>query len=585
MKLNKSFLRLAYSAPLVLAILLSYSCTSELISEKGTGILPENTYPLEFSVALDGHQQSRAGGKDTWNAGDKVGVKLYDKTSVYRISADAVSLEPDVTGEKLYWENMDKSLVKSWFPAEKVVKNISDQSAGYSDFDFLYAEKEMDYTSTGADATLTFKHQMSKVECTVNSDASLTVNAVKFFGATEVTYDAGIVSPAPGLGEITPEKSSDTPAKYTAVLCPMQMQNEYFILVETNKGDFVYKSSSETETNLKAGYLHKFSITVVEGDVKFSASGVTGWTEDLTESDAVAKKFTVTLPDVRPGSLVITDLNTSAQVTPSGESFQTTTTGFSIEYTPLSDEESKTFIIDGGGIGNVNRTWVKTDDTPTYKYTFRFTGIKSDIKLSYGEYLQVGDYYFNDNTCSVVPTKTGGSTCIGIVFHVGTGNGDDKANYPEPILSKGIRGYAVALNDAGKFKWAVDLQNVVSNTGADESIWDGYKNTIIVKNVDNDFSNYPAFEKCVNFQPTVTNCSGWYLPSVAQIEYIYNNRESLKPLFDKINGAGIIDPNSGFYWSSTQKGDSQNDAVILWSGGRYFYPKTEEHKVRPVLTF
>lgn len=584
MKLNKSFLRLAYSAPLVLAILLSYSCSSELISEKGTGILPENTYPLEFSVALDGHQQSRAGGKDTWNAGDKVGVKLYDKTSVYRISADAVSLEPDVTGEKLYWENMDKSLVKSWFPAEKVVKNISDQRAGYSDFDFLYAEKEMDYTSTGADATLTFKHQMSKVECTVNSDASLTVIAVKFFGATEVTYDAGIVSAAPGLGEIIPEKSSDTPAKYTAVLCPMQMQNEYFILVETDNGDFVYKSSSETETNLKAGHLHKFNITVVEGDVKFSASGVTGWTEDVTESDAAAKKFTVTLPNVRPGSLVITDLNTSAEVTLSGESFQTTTTGFSIEYTPLAEEESKTFIIDGGGIGNVNRTWVKTDDRPTYKYTFRFTGIKSDITLSYGEYLQVGDYYFSDNTCSVVPTKSG-ATCIGIVFHVGTGNGDDKTNYPEAIQTSGIKGYAVALNDAGSFEWAKTKElGETAITNSDENLFNGYSNTEIIK--EKTISDYPAFEKCVNFQPSASGCSGWYLPSIAQLGTIRTNIDMVKKSFDMLDGANCIDvTNNSWYWSSTQKDSDVNYAVILYGNAFSFWKKTNSCKVRPILTF
>lgn len=579
MKLNKSFLRLAYSAPLVLAILLSYSCSSELISEKGAGILPENTYPLEFSVALDGHQQSRAGGKDTWNPGDKVGVKLYDKTSVYRISADAVSLEPDVTGEKLYWENMDKSLVKSWFPAEKVVKNISVQSAGYSEFDFLYAEKEMDYTSTGADATLTFKHQMSKVECTVNSDASLTVNAVKFFGATEVTYDAGIVSAAPGLGEITPEKSSDTPAKYTAVLCPMQMQNEYFILVETNKGDFVYKSSSETETNLKAGYLHKFNITVVEGDVKFSASGVTGWTEDVTESDAAAKKFTVTLPDVRPGSLVITDLNTSDRVIPSGESFQTTTTGFSIEYTPSSDEESKTFIIDGGGIGNVNRTWVKTDDTHTYKYTFRFTGIKSDITLFYGEYLQVGDYYFSDNTCSVVPTKSG-ATCIGIVFHVGTGNGDDNANYPAPILTNGIRGYVVALNDADNngCQWSSENVDATSN---DKQLWNGYVNT---KAIETKLASYPAFKACVEYATSASqDCSGWYLPSKAQLEEVYIQGSILKELINKSGlDASWLDEAS-WYWNSTQY-DSEK-AEMLLNGGGTAWTKQFEAKVRPVLTF
>ena len=286
------------------------------------------------------------------------------------------------------------------------------------------------------------------------------------------------------------------------------------------------------------------------------------------------------MPNVRPGSLVITDLNTSAQVTPSGESFQTTTTGFSIEYTPSSDEESKTFIIDGGGIGNVNRTWVKTDDVSTYKYTFRFTGIKSDIKLSYGEYLQVGDYYFNDNTCSVVPTKSGGATCIGIVFHVGTGNGDDKKNYPEPILTNGIRGYAVALNDAGSFEWAKTKElGEAAITNSDENLFNGYSNTEFVKGIN--ISDYLAFEECVNFQPAGNGCSGWYLPSAAQLKAVY-----------PINSL-LSNPLDSWYWSSTQKIDNSviigEKAVLMdfssSNSGLSFIEKIYQFNVRPILTF
>lgn len=182
---KKSLLGLACSASLVLVSFLSFSCSGEAITE--VGILPENGYPLRFNVVLDGHVSARAGGKDIWTNGDKIGVQLYDKTSVYQISNDASSLEPSGSSETLYWKNTEKSVVKAWFPADKQDNvNISDQSSGYSDFDFLYAEKEMTFTSVGTEATLSFKHLMSKVECTVTTDYSdLTVNSVKFLGIVQ----------------------------------------------------------------------------------------------------------------------------------------------------------------------------------------------------------------------------------------------------------------------------------------------------------------------------------------------------------------------------------------------------------------
>ena len=207
---------------------------------------------------------------------------------------------------------------------------------------------------------------------------------------------------------------------------------------------------------------------------------------------------------------------------------------------------------------------------------------------------RVGDFYCcssDNNTGYILPKEydlvsSNTHTCIGIVFHLGAGNGDDKANYPDPIQTNGIRGYVVALNDAGNLQWAVDMQNVVSNTGADETIWDGYKNTAIVKASDDDFSNYPAFEKCVNFQPSATGSSGWYLPSIAQLGTIRTNIDIVKKSFDMLDGASCIDvTNNSWYWSSTQKESIINNAVFLWGNNFSTWEKTNLCKVRPILTF
>lgn len=260
---KRSLLGLAYSASLVLVSLLSFSCSSEAITE--VGVLPENGYPLRFNVVLDGHVSARAGGKDSWTNGDKIGVRLYDKTSVYQISNDANSLEPSESSETLYWKNTAKSVVKAWFPADKQDNvNISDQSSGYSNFDFLYAEKEMTFTSVGTEATLSFKHLMSKVECTVTTDYSdLTVNSVKFLGIVQGSFDTGVVSASSVYGDITPEESLESPLKYTAILFPMQIKrDEFFIRVDTNKGEFVFKLGADTDNNLKAGFCYKFNFEI-----------------------------------------------------------------------------------------------------------------------------------------------------------------------------------------------------------------------------------------------------------------------------------------------------------------------------------
>ena len=560
----------------MLAMCCAVSCTSEQITNEGC-LLPEKTYPLLFNVAVDGHE-SRAGGKDAWIQGDEVGVQLGSKQAVYQITSVANALEPKDAENTLYWENSNKALVKAWYPAAKIEnRDISDQSSGYTSFDCLYAEKEMDFMSTGEEATLHFTHLMSKVECTVNSDASLTVSKVTFFGASKLNFEAGVLTASSGLVEITPESDK---GKYTAILYPRQMQNQYFIVVYLSDGStFVYKPTSETDGNLQAGKLHKYEIKVVKGEVNVSASGVASWTEEPSNQDAAQKQsYHVIFPEsLQSDGYVITDLSNDKPITVQDNSFSVSSAGFSITYTETDLSNGFSIL---KGIGEVKRTYNNEDSN--IEYTFSFTNLKRDLTLSYGEYIQVGDYYFSDNTCSALPTKDG-ATCIGVVFHVGTGAGDSKENYAGTSLaSNGIRGYAVALKDAGSFQWATE-EGKSTQTDPNENSWNGYSNNQIVKGAG--VEKFPAFKACAEFAPAALNSSGWYLPSIAQLGEIENNIDILQPMFTAVEGECLKTDKSVWYWSSTQKDSNEGQAVILYGTEYSVYDKVYETYVRPVLTF
>lgn len=587
----------------MLAMCCAVSCTSEQITNEGS-LLPEKTYPLLFNVAVDG-LESRAGGKDVWAPDDQVGVQLGTKQAVYKITSSGTALEPKDAENTLYWENSDKALVKAWYPAAKIEnRDISNQSNGYTSFDCLYAEKEMDFMSTGEEATLHFTHLMSKVECTVKSDASLIVSEVTFFGASKLNFEAGVLTASSGLVEITPESDN---GKYTAILYPRQMQNQYFIVVCLSDGStFVYKPTSETDGNLQAGKLHKYEIKVVKGEVNVSASGVASWTEEPSDQDAAQKQsYHVILPESLPESLqsdgyVITDLSNDKPIKVQGNSFSVSSAGFSITYTET--DLSKGFSI-LKGIGEVKRTYTPEGS----KYTFSFTNLKRDLTLSYGEYIQVGDYYFNDNTCSVLPTKDG-ATCIGIVFHVGTGAGDSKENYAETSLAC-IRGYAVALKDAQESAGIWGPRKHVEGIESSKSYvysYLGYKNSMIVKSL-------PSFGDAVINEPTKSDTywafkvaleytvsapegtSGWYLPSIGQLVDIRRIPEVETLLLSaggdefktdhKPNDYGV----KGGYWSSSEMKESDAWYFSFKEMNYKSWSKSQDFAavsyVRPVLTF
>ena len=248
------------------------------------------------------------------------------------------------------------------------------------------------------------------------------------------------------------------------------------------------------------------------------------------------------------------------------------------------------------GIGKMERT--VSDNSYTFTYTLR-----SDVRLTYGDYAQAGDYYYSDGTWR--PDYVADNGCIGIVFKSGAGESDDISAYGGKLTA--IRGYVVALADAHDEAGAWGIRQRTERNLPSESSYtpkyNGYANTAAIREVTEytttDISKprengqYWAFKVASSYSATApSGSSGWYLPSIGQLADIYN----LPDRAGLFTGAGGTDFESetkdGRYWSSTQmnsydawyyqfNGSGADAFAKSNDGGNYLRPSY----VRAVLTF
>ena len=104
----------------------------------------------------------------------------------------------------------------------------------------------------------------------------------------------------------------------------------------------------------------------------------------------------------------------------------------------------------------------------------------------------------------------------------------------------------VALSDEGNFAWGRR-----DNTTGATNPSDGSANMEVIRAIDPDLSDYPAFKACSDMG------SGWYLPSKDELNRLYSNR------------AAIGGFSEDYYWSSTE--DDSNSAWVQYfnDGGQY----------------
>lgn len=608
----------------VFACLMAASCSD--VTDDGTA-LPDGKYPMTFTASVDGlsapNPASRAttdaDGKTSWTVDDPVAISMDGGANhkVYKIS-DAGTGAMVADGEILYWNKRQETLA-AWYPVSCTVGNsggsevnITDQRSGFGTLENILHAPAQEYTySNGGSVAFTFRHALAKVKVALKKGEGMTDNdlynaTVTFTGYTAGTLGYGGMTGSEGCnGEISPK--AETPAgggaaTYTALVIPQQMQGKKFIKVTIGAGgaarDYFYTPTNSTDARLEAGKQYTYTITVKKTGLAVTVASAPAWGNGgETTGGGEVFSFSVKIPTV-PGVTPTIEGATGS----SGEIYTTTGNSFSIT---LSVGDGVTGFNIKGGVCDVKRTV----ENGSYKFTY--SNIRSDLELVYGDYVEVGDYYYADGTWSPDYTSNGSSACIGIVFKAGAVQGDVASNY-DGRLPDGIHGYVVALTDALTYagEWGVRdtdenngfLPDVSSNT---DTKYNGYTQTKYILNTYTDLTRYEAFSAVKDYTPAApANSSGWYLPSMKQLSdvwqlykgaagnMLYDRLDAigLDNLFQTGNGGNHNKDNQYRYWTSTEKNSTDAWYVIFDTNGTIdAYAKDNGYdrlcRARAILTF
>ena len=143
-------------------------------------------------------------------------------------------------------------------------------------------------------------------------------------------------------------------------------------------------------------------------------------------------------------------------------------------------------------------------------------------------------------------------------------------------------GYAVYLWDIAPVAFA-DSLGVAQGTSADIGALDGNMNT---------FALYDTRETASPMAEAVFDLWRYgqsaYIPSVAQMRLLYAVRETVNPVIERCGGHPLpLDEYDCWYWTSTEVSGQETAKAWLYStgsGAMQETPKTQAHKLRPIIT-
>lgn len=143
-------------------------------------------------------------------------------------------------------------------------------------------------------------------------------------------------------------------------------------------------------------------------------------------------------------------------------------------------------------------------------------------------------------------------------------------------------GYAVYLWDIAPQAFA-DTLGIAQGTSSDIEAYDGNANTFALYNTRETAS--PMAEAVFDLWRYGQSA---YVPSVAQMRLLYAIRETVNPVIERCGGVPLppTDENC-WYWTSTEVEGQQTAKAWLYSvssGAMQETPKTQAHRVRPIIT-
>lgn len=504
--------------------LILLSCMGGMSCTREADIDMTDTDGVVFSANIG--QASRRG-DNSWTGGELIGMQVGESVKTYRISDAATGAM--VTDDEPYTWTSGEYQLQAWSPYTDKSISLTDQSDAEKMFacDLL----ECNTTVNAKSVQLTFKHKMTRVWYELQqfpgyTDEEANNAVISYYGHSSIKYTEGIIDKeGEPNSEILPRKIDDRHGE--AILVPGEMWDKPFIKVVIGGDTYVYTpkhtiaTDEERQTGaLKEGYNQRYYLKVSKKGIEVSMeSSSVGW--DSETIDGVTDgKYNAEIPS---------NLN-NPQITGVENGIITgADNSFSISYTENGN---------GGLLYEGNCTVQRTTDGTSHTYTF--SKIASDIKVSYtSEYLKVGKYYYSNGTFGDEAVKEGCET-VGLVYKLGASKNeydtDQIDNYSGSEL-KSITGYVVSLTSStNKFSWAqgdnLETEFASFENSDDEEKSEGtmYKGYIYTKAIETALINaaekspfWTAFKNLIKTLPTPEGTSGWYIPSVAQLQDIANS--------------------------------------------------------------
>ncbi|MDO4179836.1 MAG: fimbrillin family protein [Bacteroidales bacterium] len=311
MKQNHSLWNMAVA---LLACAGFVACSQDALDDGQNNSLPDGKYPLLLSASVAEAVPTRTAGKNSWTGDgtEYIGVRIGTDGNIgkYVIGANDLA-EPASIDQTIYWQSTDPTYVKAWYPyATQNPVDISNQSGGFADIDFLTATAENQ--SYNQPVKLIFLHQMAKVSYTLVPGDGITANdlesaTVSIAGYTQANFSEGTLTEGTEEGWITPTSDGE------ALLVPQDMTDKPFIKVSISGTDFIYTPGTGA-ANLQPGTRYAYTITVKADAIDVTVD-VTGSDEWIAGGEATVGSKTVLVryiaEDVKKGDYLYTDGTTS----------------------------------------------------------------------------------------------------------------------------------------------------------------------------------------------------------------------------------------------------------------------------------
>lgn len=611
-------MRAAVTACTACCVLALAACSDDTAAADA-GRLPAGQYPITLTATVKGQTVTRATSDNTWEGTEEVALQVGGEVKKYTVAAGG-ALTVTTPADPHYWTAKTMT-VQAWHspqgysttrPTDFTVK--ADQNAsngeGFQQSDLLYTSQSITYnasTNASKPPQLTFRHLPVKVVVNLKADTQNGVTEADVTNATvtlvnqaltsgAITYNgntgAASVAQAAAGNVLTPKVNASATSGYQktvqALLVPQQMQGKQFVKITVGSSIYYYVPKNDA-ANLEHGKQYTYNITVKKEKLEVTASSSVSWTDDETSGDAAKAVFHVTMPAGHGQSLT-----SSTNATLNSGNYDVTGSSFTLSYTMTPGDEQKGFPA-VKGLCDVKRTYTTNGSTTTY--TFTYSNIRSDLWLSYTEYAEVGDFYYNDGTWSA--DKDNGKVCIGVVFYAGKHASDDCDYSTSDIGSGAVHGYVAALNDAhtDKCAWGGDGTLISTSTNQDDFL--GYSNTQLIiqiatdtehLNPNNNQKDYPAAYYISEYGKKVaapSSSSGWYFPSTGQLKAIYAAKNQIQAEFSGATGSWF---QSADYLSSSEYNRGYiafNVGSVSFSNGSGGYKEkdTGPAYVRAILTF